>query len=197
MLAGPDNEWHNVCSIFQTTQKVIYTFSKLRNYIFVFFVTVMMVSVMISILTKILSFQFIWQISWQYPTFPAPALHTPATTLASSNQTNCPQTASYNLGTNLPKMSLQFSCHNARFCSLLVFSLLLHSARLLNLCWSWFQWIKSGNQRSDGYVVINDEHERILIWCLNIKVILIDKKSLTECWCWRWLFKYFYSPRLP
>ena len=46
--------------------------------------------------------------------------------------------------------------------------------RLSNRCWSWFQWIKSGNQRSDGYMVINDEHERILIWCLNIKVILID-----------------------
>ena len=65
-------------------------------------------------------------------------------------------------------------CHKARFsgvcCSLHSESL----PRLSNLCWSWFQWIKSGNQRSDGYVVINDEHERILIWCLNIKVILID-----------------------
>ena len=76
---------------------------------------------------------YLSNLSGKYPDNIPPSLHlhcTLATTLASSNQTNCPQTASYNLGTNLPKMSLQFSCHNARFCSLLVFSLLLHSESL-------------------------------------------------------------------
>ena len=76
---------------------------------------------------EITSLYFLWQSRWSVLWFPSwqkyylsnlsgkypdnipPFLIldcTLATTLASSNQTNCPQTASYNLGTNLPKMSL-------------------------------------------------------------------------------------------
>ena len=91
--------------------------------IYLYFATVTTVSsVMISIFTKIQSLSNLSgnvPVS-QCPTFPTHSAHAPAdtTTLVSSNQTNCPQTASYNLGTNLPKMSLQFSCHISMLCAL-------------------------------------------------------------------------------
>ena len=130
----------------------------------------------------------------QCPTFPTHSAHAPAdtTTLVSSNQTNCPQTASYNLGTNLPKMSLQLSCHISMLCALCYNAPSLKS--LLELIsmnqirksevWrihgnKWWTW-------KDPYLMF--EYKSNFNWCSI-------KKSPTECWLVDYL-NIFILPRL-
>ena len=114
---GPDNEWHIVsvvCLFFTNHPKndlFIFCDSHDGQQCYDF-----------HLYKNTISLQFIWQCPSVPPFLHIVHMHLPiptdTTTLISSNQTNCPQTASYNLGTNLPKMSLQFSCHISMLCAL-------------------------------------------------------------------------------